>query len=77
MGEVGQAVHLQFDGNGHLSLDFLGGPARPLRDHVHVIVGDVRVGFHRQPVKRNDSQMSSATPMLRTRNFSRSAKSTR
>ena len=55
MREVGQAIHLQLNGNGDLALHFLGGAARPLRDDIDVVVGNVRVGLHREPVKRNDS----------------------
>ena len=47
MGEVRQAVHLSFDGDGDLLLDFFGGATGPLGDDLHVVVGDVGIGFHR------------------------------
>ena len=51
--EVRNSVHLNFDGNGDLLFDFFGGAAGPLRDDLHVVVGHVRIGFHRQIVERN------------------------
>jgi hypothetical protein len=35
-------------GNRHLALNLLGRAARPLRDDLDVIVGDVRIGFNRE-----------------------------
>ena len=51
--EVRESVHLHFDGNGDLLLDFLGGASRPLGDDLYVIVGDVGIGFDGQVVKGN------------------------
>ena len=42
VGEMRNAVHLNFDGDGDLLLDFFGGAAGPLGDDLHVVVGDVR-----------------------------------
>ena len=51
MGQVRQSVHLDFDGDRDLLLNFFGGAAGPLGDDLDVIVGDVRIGFDRQVVK--------------------------
>ncbi len=53
MGEVRHAVHLNFDGDGDLLLDFFGGAAGPLGDDLDVIVGDVRIGFDGKAVERD------------------------
>ena len=39
--------------NRDLLLHFFGRAARPLRDDLDVVVGHVRIGFHRQIVKRD------------------------
>ena len=51
--QVRDPVHGGLDGNGNLLLHLLGGPARPLRDHLHVVIGYVGIRFHGQVVKRN------------------------
>ena len=55
MRKVGQPIHLQLKGNGNLALHLLGGAARPLGNDIDVIVGNVRIGLNREPVKRDDS----------------------
>ena len=47
--------HLNLDRHSHLPLDLLGRAARPLRDDLHVIVGDVGIGLDGQRAKRNDA----------------------
>ena len=42
-----------FDRNRDLLFHLFGGAARPLRDHLDVIVGDVGIRLHRQIVERN------------------------
>ena len=51
--QVRDAVHHDLERNGNLLFHFFGGAAGPLRDDLDVVVGDVRIGFHRQIVKRN------------------------
>ncbi len=51
MVQVRNPVHRDLDGNGDLLLHLLGGPAGPLRDHLHVVVGHVGIRFHGQIVK--------------------------
>ena len=46
-------VHHDFDRNRDLLLDLFGRAARPLRDHLDVVVRDVGIGFHRQIVERD------------------------
>ena len=53
MREVGEAVHGALEAHRDLLLDFLGGPAGPLRDDAHVVVGDVGVSLYRQIVERD------------------------
>ena len=53
MDDVGNAVHRDFERNGDLLFDLLGRDARPLGDHVDVVVGYVGIGFHRKIVERN------------------------
>ena len=48
MREVGNAGHLDFDRHRDLALDLFGAAARPLGDDLHVVVGDVGVGFDGQ-----------------------------
>ena len=55
MRQMRNAVHLDFDGNGDLLLDFLGGAAGPLRDDLHPDVGDIRIGFDGQRFEGNDA----------------------
>ena len=49
------AVHLNFDRDGDLLLDFFRGAARPLGDHLNPGVGDVGIGFHRQLLEGDDA----------------------
>ncbi len=53
--QMRQAVHDDFNGDGHLLFDLFRGAAWPLRDHLNVVVGHVRVGFDGQIAKRNDA----------------------
>ena len=46
MGEVRQAVHHDLERNGDLLLHLFRRPARPLRDHLDIVIGDVRLGFN-------------------------------
>src|SRR5262249_36754937 len=46
--QMRDSVHLNFNRNGNLLLDFLGCAARPLGDDLHPNVGNVRVSFDRQ-----------------------------
>jgi len=50
---VREASHLDFNGNGDLLLDFFGGAARPLRDDLDVVVGDVGIGFDGKLMERD------------------------
>ena len=47
------AVHHDFERNRDLLLHFFRGAARPLRDDLHIVVGDVRIGFDGQIVERD------------------------
>src|SRR5215469_16414558 len=51
--KVRDTIHLDFDRDGDLLLDFLGRPPWPLRDYLHPCIGDVWIGFDRQVVKRD------------------------
>ena len=51
MRHVGDARHLDLDGDGDLLLDFFGGAAGPLGDDLDVVVGDVGIGFDGQVVE--------------------------
>ncbi len=55
MNHVGDAGHLDFDGNGDLLLYFFGGTPGPLGDDLDIIVGDVGVGFDREIAEGNDA----------------------
>jgi hypothetical protein len=46
--QVRDAVHHDLDRNRDLLLDFFRGAPRPLGDHLHVVVGNVRIGLNRQ-----------------------------
>ena len=52
MREVRDPVHLRFDRNGDLLLDFFRGASGPLSNDVDVGVGNVRIRFHWQRVER-------------------------
>jgi hypothetical protein len=51
IGHVRHSGHLNLDRNGHLLFHLFGGTPGPLGDDGHIVVGDVRVRFHRQVVK--------------------------
>ena len=53
--QVGNAGHLDFDGDGDLLLNLFGGAARPLRDDLDVVVGDVGIGLDGQAVEGDDA----------------------
>ena len=55
MSHVGNAGHLDFEGDGDLLLDLFGGASGPLRDDLNVVVGNVRVSFDREILERDDS----------------------
>ncbi len=46
--QIREAVHHDFDGNGDLLFHFLRGPSGPLRDHLHIVIGDVGIRLDRQ-----------------------------
>ena len=52
MGNVRDAIELRLDGNRDLLFDFFRGVSRPLRDDIHIRVGDVGIRLHRQDMKR-------------------------
>ena len=47
------AVHYDFERDGNLLLDLLGGDAGPLSDNLDVVIGDIRVGFDREVMEGN------------------------
>jgi hypothetical protein len=51
--DVWNSVHHDFQRNRDLLLDLLRGNSRPLRDDLDVVVGNVRIRFDGQLVKRN------------------------
>ena len=51
--KCGRPFICDFDRNRDLLLDFFGGAAGPLRDHLDVVIGNVGIGFDRKIVKRN------------------------
>jgi len=55
MGQVRDPRHLDFDGNSNLALDLLGAAARPLRNDLHVVIGDVGVGLDGQAAEGNNA----------------------
>ena len=67
MNHARNAVHHGFERNGDLLLDLLGGDARPLRDDIDVVVGDVRIGLDRQMWNEMMPQAKSRMPIARTR----------
>src|SRR6476660_9493408 len=52
---MGDARHLHFDWNRHLLFHFLAGPAWPLRDDLHIVIRNVRVGFDRKILERDSA----------------------
>ena len=67
--QMRDAVHCDFERNRDLLLHFFGGAARPLRDDLDVIVGDVGVGFHRKVVEgdRAPNQQQQGWSTIRNR----------
>ena len=55
IGEVRDSVHLDFDRNRDQLFHLFCGPARPLRDDGHIVVGDIGIGFHGQGVERDSA----------------------
>src|SRR5579885_3867749 len=55
MDNAWDSIHRDFEGNGHLLLDLFRRNARPLRDHLDVVVGHVRVCLDPKGVERNRS----------------------
>jgi len=53
MHDVRNAVHRDFQRNGHLLLDLFRGNSRPLRDNLHIVVGYVRIGLNGQLMERD------------------------
>ena len=49
--QMRNAVHLNLDRNRDLLFDLFGSAPRPLRNNLHVVVGDIGVGFDRQIMK--------------------------
>src|SRR5579859_5423655 len=52
---VRDSVHDDLDRNRDLLFHFFRGPARPLRNDRHVIVGHVGIGFDRESMERDSS----------------------
>src|ERR1700729_268211 len=55
MCHVRYAGHLDLDRRGDLLLDFFGRAARPLRDYLDVVVGNVWIGFDGKIMEGHDS----------------------
>ena len=53
MDHVGDAVHYDFEWNRYLLLDLLGGNSRPLRNEIHVVVGNIRIRFYGKLMERD------------------------
>jgi hypothetical protein len=49
------SIHGNFERNGDLLFDLLRRNARPLRDDIHIVVRDVRIGFYGKLVEGNGS----------------------
>ena len=56
MQKVRDAVHLDFDWHGDLLLNFLRGPARPLRNHLDPGVGDIGISFDGKILESDDAR---------------------
>src|ERR1700733_9868528 len=52
---MGDSLHLSLDWYGDLLLDLLRGAPRPLRNHLHPGIGDVRVSLDRQSMEGDDA----------------------
>jgi hypothetical protein len=55
MFEMWNAVHYDLERDRDLLLDLLRRDSRPLRDDLNVVIGDVRIGLHRQGSEGDDS----------------------
>ena len=55
MGNSWNAVHHGLKRDGYLLLDLLGGNAGPLRNDINVIVRNVGISLHRQPMEGDDA----------------------
>jgi len=55
MQKVRKGVYLDLNRHRDLLLDFLGGPARPLSNHLHPGVGNVGICFHRKVLKSDEA----------------------
>src|SRR5580658_8116695 len=51
MGHMRNARHLNFNRDSDLLLDFFRGSARPLRDHLNIVIGYVRIRLHGKVVE--------------------------
>ena len=51
--QMGYSVYLNFDGNGDLLFHLFRRAPGPLRNDLHVVVGDVWIRFYGKVVKRN------------------------
>src|SRR6185437_4915745 len=51
--EMRNAIHRNFEWDRDLLLHFFGGPARPLRDHLDIVIGDIGIRFDRQIMEGN------------------------
>ena len=65
---MGDAVHRDFERDRDLLLNLFGGPARPLRDHLNVVIRHIRIGFNRQVVKGNGAPDQQQRAPTATRN---------
>ncbi len=55
MDQVAHPIHLNFDGDGDLLLNFFRRASRPLGDDPGILVGDIGIRLHRQFVEREDA----------------------
>src|SRR5580693_6814182 len=55
MHKMRDSVHLDFNRYGDLLLDLFRRPSRPLCNHLNPCVGNIRVGFDRQSLERDDA----------------------
>src|SRR5579872_2729889 len=53
--QMRNSVHHDFERHRYLLFYFFGGTARPLRDYLHIVISNIRVGFYRQIVKGNNA----------------------
>ena len=62
MRAMGNSIHRDLERDGDLLLDFLGSPARPLRDDGCVVVRDIGIRFNGQVVKRDGAPAEQEHP---------------